>query len=147
MTILGNVAGKLNSFFGIRGDGDSAAEANDVRCLTHSSNGAQMPCHSSRPSAPSPPSTANTMFSKLSHADPHTLPPNPWAASPSPPPQIDGSIDLTSSASPTAIYEDGLLPENTRSRLQRSNEPKQRSVKKHARRHGNTQRPRRKSRS
>ena len=129
MTILGNVADKLNSFFGIRGDGEGSAEVNDVRSPTHASNGAQTGLCCSRSSAPSPPHTANAMLSKPSHADPNTLPSCPWAQTPSPPPRIDGSIDLTSS---TEIYEDGL-PDVSQSRLQHSS-AKQRLVEQHAHR-------------
>ena len=138
MTILGTI----NSFIGnILGDGETAEEANDVRYPTHASNSAQTRLRCSHPSAPVQPHKADDMFSKLNHATPHTLPPNLWAApSPSPPPQVGRSIDLTSPESPIAIYEDGLLRATTRSGLeQRPNHAKRRSVEQHARRYRPTQ--------
>jgi hypothetical protein len=138
MTILGTI----NNFIGnILGDGETVEEANDVRYLTHASNGAQTTLRRNHPSAPAEPHKADDMFSKLSHATPHTLPPNPWAApSSSPPPQVDGSIDLTSPESPIAIYEDGLLPDTTQSRFeQRPNHAKRRSVREHTHRYRATQ--------
>lgn len=82
---------------------------------------------------------ANITSAKLSHATSLSLPAYPWGPDASPSPLSEETvapIDLTSSMRSSPIYEEGLLPDTKRPRLeQRPNDGRRRSAKENTHRY------------